>query len=277
MFSILLSPKVQWTIFCGLLCIALLCARELSLQPTGELQAHFLDVGQGDSILLVSPSGKVILTDGGPDLSTLEHLGAYLPFLKRDIDLLILTHPDADHLTALPEVLRRYTVRNVLLSAPVHHSSRYRDFLHELETQDIRIIPADPQLDIDLGDGNLLYIVWPPLDVFGTDAWDSNDASVVVRVLYEDQSILLSGDVETRAENAILRSGADIASGIMTVPHHGSRTSSSTGFILSVHPILGIISAGRGNSFGHPHRDVVDRYGEFGVKLQSTQSGSVSL
>lgn len=265
----------MWMTLCILL---LLAVREYRLLPDGNLHLYILDIGQGDSILLVTPSGKQILIDGGPDLTTLERLGEYMPFFDRTIELVILSHPDADHLTALPDVLRRYKVEHILMTGAQHHSSRYEKLLAMIEEYNVRVILADPAHDISMGDGVILDVIWPPPDVFGTEPKNANDLSVVVRALYGTSSILLTGDIEEEAEHAILASGADVRSTVLKVPHHGSRTSSSTGFLLAVDPELALISAGRDNQFGHPHPDILSRYASYGIPTQNTgQNGTISL
>src|SRR3989344_7954808 len=145
----------------ALLALSLLLLREISLLPDGTLHMHVLDVGQGDAILFVTPSGKQILVDGGPDLSALEHLGSFLPFFDRTIELLVLIHPDLDHITALPEVAARYRIERILLSGAAGSSGRYEMLLAVLQDSGTKVMLADPLRDIDLGDGVMLDVVWP--------------------------------------------------------------------------------------------------------------------
>ncbi len=267
----------------ALACVAMLATsalalHELSLQPDGRLHAYVFDVGQGDSLLLISPSGKTVLIDGGPDLSLLEHLGNSLPFLQRTIDLLVLTHPDSDHIAALPELLRRYDVEQVLLSGVRHASARYMAFLDLLAEKRISVMFADPATDIDIGDGVVLDTLWPPKGTAGTEPDPANNSSVVFRVLSPDGNLLLAGDIERQAERALLATGADLRAGVLKVPHHGSRTSSSTGFLLAVAPDTAVISVGEDNSFGHPHEEITQRYAALGIDVRSTaQEGTILL
>ena len=263
----------------ALLCAAVfLSGKEFLLQPDGDLHIHFLDVDQGDAALLISPSGKQIVIDGGPNLALLEHLGKHMPFFDRTIDLVILTHPDSDHLTALPQLLERYHVGAITMAGVQHGSGRYDALLHHIKEYNIPVVLSDPTRDIDVGDGLVLDIVWPLPDVFGTHPKNANDPSFVIRALYGAESILLTGDIELEAEKEILVSGADISSRVIKVAHHGSRTSSFTGFLLAVNPELGIISSGKDNSFGHPHPEIVERYEQMGIRLRNTvDEGTISL
>lgn len=249
----------------------LLCVREIALLPDGKLHLHVLDVGQGDAILIVTPSGKQILVDGGPDLSVLTHLSRLLPFFDRTIELLIVSHGDSDHITGLPALLDRYHIDAVLMADDFDPSNRYRAFRQKIFDSDTAVIKPNPAVDIDLGDGVILDVIWPKASWHGS----RNDRSIVARVLYKDHSILLAGDIEQEAEHAILAEGSDVQSDILKVPHHGSRTSSSTGFLIAVDPEFGIISAGRNNRFGHPHREVVDRYHSLNTDIHTTAEHGV--
>lgn len=219
-------------------------------------------------MLIVTPSGKQMLVDGGPDLSTLEHLGKYMPFFDRSIDLIVLTHPHADHLTVLPEILKRYEVKNILMAMSESKNARYRSFLNEASRQNIPIIVSDPENDFMLEDEMQIDVIWPP-----RLQKTLNNSSVVLRLLYKEHSILLTGDIEEDAEHAILRNGADVSANILKVAHHGSRTSSSNKFIKKVDPDLALISAGEGNKYGHPAPEVVRRLKDMNIQVRTTESG----
>ncbi|MDD5470212.1 MAG: ComEC/Rec2 family competence protein [Candidatus Peribacteraceae bacterium] len=258
--------------------LLVLAAHEYSLLPDGQLHVHLLDVGQGDALLLTTPSGKQIVIDGGPDLSLLEHLGARMPFFDRTIELLVLTHPDADHISALPEILKRYRVERMLLSGIQYDSSRYAALLAGLERSRIPILLPEPRSAIAMGDGVVLEVLWPiATDAFARAA-GSNETSIVLLARYGEQSILCTGDIETAQEADLLASGTDVRSTVLKAPHHGSRTSSSTGFLLAVQPEVALISAGRENQFGHPHFDILERYGHLAIPVRSTaHEGTISL
>lgn len=265
----------------AILCAAVLAAflaREAALGGTGTARAVFLDVGQGDGILLVSPTGKQVVIDGGPDLTMLSRLGSRMPFFDRTIELLVLTHPDADHVTSLPEVLKKYKVERILITGVAHDSNVYRRFLEGVKNEHAQVLFADPALDIDMGDGLRLDVVWPPPGLVGTEPKASNETSVVLRAFAGSSSLLLTGDIEAGAEAGILASAADIDADILKVAHHGSRTSSSTGFLLAVSPRLAIISVGRHNKFGHPHPWVLKRFQALGIPYRTTaEEGTITI
>ncbi|OGJ54674.1 hypothetical protein A3D11_00085 [Candidatus Peribacteria bacterium RIFCSPHIGHO2_02_FULL_49_16] len=259
----------------GLLTLSTL---ELSKLPDGDLHLHLLDVGQGDSILLTTPSGKHILIDGGPNLSVLEHLGTYLPFFDRHIDLLILSHPNQDHLTAFPEITKRYSIGSILLTGAPFDLARYDALITQIRERNIPVIVADPKKDIAMGDGVLIDVLWPPQKLRETFLNNENELSIIARILYKEHSILLTGDIEHGGEVAILQSGADSDSTILKVAHHGSKSSSSTGFLLAASPDLALISAGKNNPYGHPNKKVIERLEAMGIEVRSTiKDGTVSL
>lgn len=260
-----------------LFALLLLSIREVSLLPDGKLHVFVLDVGQGDSTLLVSPSGQQILIDGGPDITTLEHLGKHMPFLDRTIELLVLTHPDKDHIVALPHVLRRYKVQRVLITAVHHNLGFYEAFLQALKDANIPVTIADPSLLIDMGDGLALDILWPPSFVADTNS-ETNMTSIVLRAIYGEHEILLTGDAEKTAENFLLQSKQPLQADIIKIGHHGSKTSTSTGFLLAVNPDIALISSGRDNRYGHPHPAVVKRLRDMGIEVRTTaEEGTIFL
>lgn len=243
---------------------------QLPLLPSSTLRVHVFDVGQGDSILLTTPSGKHILVDGGPDLSLIEHLGKALPFFDRTIDLLVITHPNTDHLFALPFLLQHYPVRAALLPPTPSPLPLYQEILGILMYRGVPILSPHPDTDIHLHDGIVMDTLWPPPSLQNEWLHDPNNISVVLRVMHRGQSVLLTGDIEERAEMAILASGADLGTTILKVAHHGSKTSTSTGFLLASSPQAAVISVGRNNIYKHPHSSIVSRLRHFGIPVTTT-------
>ncbi|MDI7246549.1 MAG: ComEC/Rec2 family competence protein [Bacillota bacterium] len=216
----------------------------------GRLAVHFIDVGQGDSILILAPSGKTMLIDGGPADAS-ERLIAYLKEQEvAKIDVLVATHPHADHIGGLVEVLRAFPVGLVVDSGKVHTTATYERFLTLIDQKNIRFRLGRAGDSIDLGPGFAARILHPtePLPE------NMNDCSVVVRLEYGKVSFLFTGDAERDAENAMLKSGADLRAAVLKVAHHGSRTSSSPWFLKAAKPAVAVILVGAGNSYGHPHR-----------------------
>jgi competence protein ComEC len=230
---------------------------------------RMFDVGQGDGILL-SSGGTQILVDGGPDGSILSHLGSAMPFFDRTVDLLVLSHPHMDHLQSFPELLRRYRVKAVLMTGVDYANPRYEEFLTLLADEGARLFVADPTQDLTVGPFDI-DVLWPPPRSFGVPMKDVNDDSVALRVTVPNgKTILFTGDMEEGEERKILQAGVDVRADILKVAHHGSRTSSSTGFLLAVRPSLAIASVAKDNSYGLPDEDVTARYAKLGIPLRMT-------
>ncbi len=245
--------------------------------PKRETAVHFFDVGQGDAALIAGPSGQQIVVDGGPNLSLLEHLERTMPFMDRTIDMIVLSHPHQDHLFAFPEILKRYAVKNVLMTGMDFSLPRYREMLTLLREKHVNVLLADPAKDIIWKDGLMLDVVWPRTGLLGQKG-DANNTSVALRVLYGKDSVLFTGDMEEPQERAILSAGIDVSADILKVAHHGSRTSSSTGFLMAVKATQAVVSVAAQNSYKLPNQDVLDRLKQFGMKTHLTSlSGSLTV
>ncbi|HBH19396.1 MAG TPA: MBL fold metallo-hydrolase [Candidatus Peribacter riflensis] len=254
---------------------SLVLIREIRRLPVGHLTVQFFDVGQGDSALMVSPSGKTILIDGGPDLSALEALGKALPLSKKSIDLLILSHPDPDHFTAFPEILRRFKVGALLLPAIRNNEEPFQVLLAIAQEQGIPLVAANPERDIDLNDGVVLDILWPP---HPAPLIGDNDASIVLRASFGTGSVLFTGDLGVQGEATLLATGVDVSAQVLKVGHHGSRFSSSDAFLTAVSPRLAVISVGKDNHYGHPNPETLQRLTTAGIPVRTTaEEGDIVL
>jgi len=254
---------------------ALLLFRELRLSPQGHLHVHFLDVGQGDSALLITPTGRTVLIDGGPDLSTLEQLGKILPLSARSIDLMVVSHPDPDHFTAFPEVARRYNVGTLILPPVQNTEARYLSLLAAAKERGVPVMIADPSHDLEIADGLTLDFLWP---AFPVSFKDDNDNSIVLRATFATGSILFTGDISDRAEESMLTQGIAVSADVLKVSHHGSKTASTSAFLAAVHPRLAVISVGKENTYGHPNPDTLERLKAAGIPVRTTmQEGEIDL
>ncbi len=223
------------------------------------LQLTFIDVGQGDAHVVRTPAGQVILIDGGPDRGILRKLGQILPWYERTIDLMILSHPHADHVTGLVHILNRYEVKQVMLTGALHTTPEYLEFLRIIKDKKISVIsPQQGQL-IKFAGGVTMDVFWPPFSYEGQKVGELNDTSIMNRVNYGKTSVLFTGDTPVKNEGAILAAGYNVKSQILKVAHQGSRTSSSPEFLKAVAPDYAIIPVGSGNRYGHPHQEVVER------------------
>ena len=241
----------------------------------GRLSVTVLDVGQGDAILIESPDGHHLLIDGGADGRLLaEALGKELPFWERSLDLIVLTHPQEDHIAGLVAALERYDVGQVLATARRSESATYEAWRAQIRRQGIDLVEALPGQSIDLGNGAVLRVLAPGDGALV--ASNANDSSLVVRLDYGNASFLLTGDIEATGEEALLRSDVDLAVTVLKVPHHGSRTSSTPAFLRAVQPAVAVISAGESNPYGHPSATVLERLDET-LLLRTDEHGAVRL
>lgn len=229
---------------------ALLVWGAVLTQPDGRLHVWFLDVDQGDGILIQTPSGRQVLIDGGrhPAL-LLSELGAVMPFWDRSLDLLVLTHPDGDHMDAQIEAARRLAVGQAMTSAPAAAQTAAAPWQAALSDRatPLRLLHAGGW--IDLGDGVALWVLWPQA---GAGDGAGNESSLVLKLVYGDFSVLLTGDAGHASEASWLQLGAPLAATMLKVGHHGSAGSTGLEFIRAVNPQVAVIQVGAGNRYGHP-------------------------
>ena len=239
----------------------------------GLLTVDFFDVGQGDGIFFQTPSGNQVLIDGGPDSAILSKLGETLPFWDRSIDVLILTHPHADHIDGLLEVLKRYDIGMVLESGVNHSIPEYNEWHQLLQSKNIPVHIARFGEIIDFGDGVHFDVYSPQESFVSSSPKNIHDSMIVGRIVYASSSVLMMGDAEKSFEYQLLWRKSDfliLESDILKAGHHGSKTSSSEEFLRAVSPQFAVISAGRKNRYGHPHQEVIDRLNSFGIKVFRT-------
>jgi competence protein ComEC len=244
-----------------LVVIAVLVSAAVLTAPDDKLHISFLDVGQGDAILIQKGS-RQILIDGGPSPQaiTLE-LSDKMPFWDRTIDLLVLTHPHADHITGLVEVLGEYRVEQVLYAGLDYDLPIYSQWLKLLDEQGIRGTTARAGQQMELG-GVVIEVLNPqhPL-LAGTDS-DIDNNGVVLRVSLGEISFLLTADIMWPAELELINQRQVSGITVLKVAHHGSETSTTAGFLAVTSPRLAVISVGADNSFGHPDPDILARLEE---------------
>jgi competence protein ComEC len=246
-------------------------------QPDGRLHVAFLDVGQGEAIFIQSPAGRQLLVDGGPHPTVLnERLGEQMPFWDRSLDMVVATHPDADHISGLPGVFARYDV-DVLVTNGFDpgESGLYAALLQAAEENGTTITPGRAGTTIDLGDGVTLQVLHPGDRWYGDDR---NENSVSLRLAYGDFTLLLTGDAGVEAERDMVAGQLPLDALVFKAGHHGSRTSSHAFFLDQVHPQIMVVSAGVDNRYGHPHPEVLERATAAGAAvLRTDELGTIEV
>jgi len=269
-----LSTKV---IVSGLVAICLLLWAAVFSLPDGLLHVRVLDVGQGDAILVTLPDGQQLLIDGGPSPLTLStELGRAMPFWDHNIELVVLSHPDKDHLGGLLAALERYHVDQVLDSAVDDDAPATLHWRELLAENNIQVQQACAGMRIDLGNGVAMEVLHPPPAGSATlKSLTPNDASTVLRMTYGAVSFLFTGDLEAKGELTLLHSGSPIASDVLKVSHHGAAEATTADFIQAVSPQLAVISVGP-NRFGHPASETLKRL-EHGTVLRTDLYGTIDI
>ena len=251
--------RLRWAALATLLACAVVWTAAVTA-PDGRLTVTFLDVGQGDAIFIQTPSGKQLLIDGGPDPEALQReLGRVMPFWDRSLDLIILTHPDADHLNGLVSVLERYEVALVAETGVESGSAQYASWQALAGRAKTETVIAFAGQELSTGDGVVISVLNPPEDV---PAWTPdlrNNSGVTLRVSYGEVSFLLPADIHRYTEEVLVASGTTLGATVLKAAHHGSATSSSQAFLNAVQPEVVVVSAGLDNKFGHPAPEVVER------------------
>ncbi|MEK8199621.1 MBL fold metallo-hydrolase [Lysinibacillus sp. FSL M8-0134] len=253
-----------------LLCIFLLAGCTEAIQTEKipvtaghDMRVHFIDVGQGDSILIESPNGKTMLVDGGVKgagpqvVSYLREIGV------SKLDIVVATHPDADHIGGLIPVLNSLTIEQFYDSGKVHTSQTFEEMLTLIDEKNIPYDVPTPGDNIKFDEDVTVKVLNA-----NEQASDNNDASIVLKIVYGNVSFLLTGDAGIALEKEMMQ--YDVSATVLKAGHHGSNTSSSEDFIRAVKPEVTILSYGKDNKYGHPHAEVVDRLKEIGSKIYAT-------
>jgi competence protein ComEC len=207
-----------------------------------------------------------VLIDGGPSESAvLDELGREMPFWDRSLDVVVLTHPDIDHITGLLPVLERYRVGVIVYREVDAESAEYERWMELVAAEGAEVYSGIRGLQLDLGEGVALEVLHPPAAIADLGGIGHNNASVVMRMTYGSVSVLLPGDIEEQVERSLVAGGAWLESNVLKLAHHGSCTSTSDEFLRAVAPDVTAISVGE-NDFGHPCADVLDRLAQWAAE-----------
>jgi competence protein ComEC len=280
-----MSKKVVLFIAGFLLCLNILCWGEIFVLVGPEyLEVSFLDVGQGDSAFIQTPEGHQIVIDGGPNADLLQKLSERMPFWDKTIDVVILTHPEKDHMTGLLEILQRYKINYFLWTGVVKDDAgnkKLAKLLNDAQIPPKKFLLASLSgfsgtkvITINQGDkiraGDLsINIIHPFEDINGQEPKNTNDSSVVSKLVFGNNSFLFTGDISFAVEKNIINSGEDILSNVLKIAHHGSKYSTSDLFLQNIGAQYAVIEVGK-NSYGHPTPETLQRLEKFGIKVFRT-------
>ena len=263
--------RIRWGVLVALL-LSNVFILYVVLQPnTQPLRISILDVGQGDSILIQSPTGVNVLVDGGPDRSVVRELPKRMGPLDRAIDLMVETHPDKDHIAGLADVLEMYEVKNFMSPGVPNDTNVFARLVADVEKEPgVSVYTALRGQRIHLGDGAYADVLYPDHDVSHLRA--TNDASIVLHVVYGETSFMLTGDLPSTIEDVLVSSVSpeSLKSDVLKAGHHGSKYSTGDKWLQAVAPSTVVISAGKGNTYGHPSPEALARVQKFGARIVST-------
>ncbi len=236
----------------------------------GDVEVWFFDIGQGDAAFIQSPEGVQIIIDGGPGQAILEKLPKAMPFYDRQIDWMILSHPDSDHLAGLLAVLQNYQVDNIIWSGIGKDTSECRKWEELIAAEGANIFEVLAGDKFNLGRSDLSVEILSPESGDENSAKDSNNLSVAARVVYGDFSSLFAGDIDSKEEQKILDKNPGLRAGVLKIAHHGSKYSANDEFAAGLMAAAAVISCGENNAYGHPHQEVLDLLEKYDIKTLRT-------
>ena len=249
----------------------------LDLRNSGKVEINFYDIGQGDGIMVEAGNDIQVVIDGGPSDKMVEKIGKDLPFYDRQIELMIMTHPDKDHLGGLVDVLKYYQVEQVLITGIECDTAVCQEFNKIIKEKNIPVKIAQAGQIINLGEGTYLGIFSPRENLFGRKFKDDNDTSIVAKLISNGRSALFTGDIGFKVENELMEGNTNLDSDILKVSHHGSEYATSPKFLEATSPQIAVISVGK-NSYGHPTEELLSRINDYGAAIKRTDSdGDVKM
>lgn len=249
-----------------------------NLERKPELQIYFFDVEQGDSIFIEAKDGTQILIDGGPTNKILPLLGGVMPFYDHSIDAVILTHPHADHVSGLIEVLKRYDVERVFESGVNYHTAEAKEFERLVSEKHIKKIIIDRPIKLSFFKNAALNFLLPDKSFEGQILKNVHDSALISELNFENKKILLMSDAEKKIEEKLVREGKVGDVDVLKAGHHGSKTSSNADFLEAVKPEYAVISVGARNRYGHPHQQTLSNLEAIGAKIFRTDiDGTIIL
>ena len=236
---------------------------------SGNFAVHFIDVGQGDSILIQTPDGQYMLIDTG-ERNQYDKLSAYLDHYNvKDFKYVIFTHPHSDHIGSSDKIVKNYNIETLIMPDVVHTTKTFERLISEIEKKELPVTRADAGLRFDFGEAEFMILSPSPKN------YDNlNNYSVVVKMTYKENEFLFTGDMEKEPENEVMEfcdeNGISLSADVLKVAHHGSSTSSQEAFLSRINPEYAVILCGAGNSYNHPNLKTVERLEDCGATVLRT-------
>lgn len=231
-----------------------------------KLQVHYIDVGQGDAILLVSPSKKTMLIDAGDN----DDEETIVNYIKNQginkLDYVVGTHPHADHIGGLDNVIRQLDIGEFYMPKIVHTTKTFESVINEAIKKDIKVKTAKAGVEFLL-DEDISVTMFSPNE---SKYKELNDYSPIMKVTYKDTSFLFTGDAEKLVEEEVINAGYDISANVLKVGHHGSTSSTSSKFLNKVNPSIAVIQVGKDNKYNHPHAETMKKLQDKGIEILRT-------
>lgn len=264
------NRKLIYIILVSLVVLAVILFAIVLHSKNGPLQVVFLDIGQGDSIL-ISQGSQQLLIDGGKDGKLLlEKLGKYIPFWDRNIEAVIETHPDQDHIGGLINIFGAYKVNTVLETKMQSDSQTYKTLEEKISQLADEKIEARKNVEIRFSNGALAEILYPLESLTDISGKDTNIHSVVVKLTVGENKFLFVGDLPATEESKLLEKDVDVRADFLKIAHHGSKYATGAEFLGRVSPTDAIISVGKNNSYGHPNPEVLQRLTQYKANILRT-------
>ena len=276
--KISLKKNYRYYFLVLLFAVAVLVWYAVFCESRAGAEIYFLDVGQGDAAFIEASNGNQVLIDGGPDRKVLSELSKVMPFYDHSIDVLIESHPDADHIAGLIEVLKNYKVGAIIEPGTVSDSSVYVELENLIKEKRVKKFILSSGAKIDLGNGAYFDVLLPPAGA-DTSKMSSHDGILVLKLYYGNNSFLFTGDMENKMENYLVSTdSAGLKSDVLKIGHHGSKTSTSELFLGWVQPQYAVISVGKDNKYGHPTQEILDRLVQFKIPiLRTDEKGTIEI
>lgn len=266
----MLSRKLSWSILLFLSALAAILSTVIFSAKNDGMEIVFFDVGQGDAIL-ISQGSNQILIDGGKDgKRLLEKMGKFVPFWDRNIEVVMATHPDHDHIGGLIDVLKTYGAYGFLKTNAKSDSATYKKLEEEIGRSGAKKIEAVEKVKMIFPNGGELEILHPSGSVDEGDTKSSNENSIVAKLKFGGNSFLLTGDITGEREKELVASGKDLAAEVLKVSHHGSKYSTTDEFLSATGAKSAVISVGKSNSYGHPSNEILRKLSGRGATIYRT-------